>query len=97
MKTVLAAFGALTLFMPAAMAEECRRVIEPTVIAVVAHGDVWVRRAERGLTFRAESCKTNIGGNLYCRVQPYRSPEVFLKHADKSGREYTAFWGDSCK
>jgi hypothetical protein len=97
MKMISAVLCTLIYSLSPATADECRRVTSPTVIAVLAHGDVWVRKADRGMTFRARECKTNIGGSLYCRVYPYRKPEVYLKHADKSGREYTAFWGKDCQ
>lgn len=97
MKRVFGALAALVWGLTPASAAECRRVVEPTVIAVVAHGDIFVRKAARGMTFRAESCKTKIGGSLYCRMARYRQPVVYLKHADASGHEYTAFWGKDCK
>jgi hypothetical protein len=97
MKKLCLVLAALTWGMPSASAAECRRVVEPTVIAVVAHGDVFVRKAERGMTFRAEGCKTKIGSGLYCRMAKFRQPEVYLRHTDSAGKEYTAFWGNDCK
>ena len=97
MNRVWIALAALMCGLPGASADECRRVVAPTIIAVVAHGDIFVRKADRGMTFRAEGCKTKIGEGLYCRIARYREPAVYLKHADAAGREYTAFWGKDCK
>lgn len=94
MVTLLAMWTSLTSL---AQADECRRVTKPTVIAVVAHGGIWTRAAELGMTFRAKDCNTRINGNLYCQLYPYQQPEVYLRHADQAGNEYTAFWGNHCR
>lgn len=97
MKLAVFAMLAVAGLSNAALADECRRVTRPTTIAVVAHGGVWTRAAELGMTFRARDCKTRMNGNVYCRLHPYEQPEVYLRHADEQGNEYTAFWGDRCK
>lgn len=65
MRLVLTTCCALACFLSQAAADECRRVIAPTVIAVVAHDNIWTRKADRGMTFRAKSCKVKIGGITY--------------------------------
>jgi hypothetical protein len=97
MKSALFALLAVSCLSSTALADECRRVTRPTTIAVVAHGGVWTRAAELGMTFRARDCKTRINGNLYCRLHPYEKPDVYVRHADEQGNEYTAFWGNRCK
>jgi len=89
--------GLVVLLAGQAQAEECRRVTQPTTLAVMAHGGLWTRTADPGMTFRAGHCTMRIKGKVYCKVYPYSEPQVFIQHADRAGNEYTVVWGKRCR
>lgn len=97
MKIVVGAFACLLLFAAAANAEECRRVTTPTVLAIVAHNGVWTRPVELGKTLKVSKCGIRMYGNVYCQLDTDAKPPVYVQNSDRSGNEYTAFWGKSCR
>jgi len=91
--------GLLTLVMMshAANADECRRVTTPTVLAVKIHGGIWTRTVDLGKTLPVRECGIRMQGAVYCRLDTGARPPVYVRTIDRSGREYTAFWGQSCR
>lgn len=96
MRFVLGAIFFFSLAAPAG-ATECRRVTTPTVLAVVAHGGVWTRTVNLGKTFSVRECGIRMFGKVYCQLNTTSEPPVYVQHGDSSGKEYTAFWGKSCR
>ena len=96
MKIAALAVSATCLFAASAQAE-CRRVTTPTVLAIVAHGTVWTKPVELGKTLRVSACGIRIYDNVYCQIDSEAKPPVYVLDGDRSGKEYTAFWGKVCR
>ena len=82
---------AATILLAASARAECRRVIAPTVLAVVAHGGVWTKPVDLGKTLKVRQCGIRINGSVYCQIDTDAKPPVYVLDADPSGKEYTAF------
>ncbi len=97
MKIAAGALISLLLFTAPATADECRRVTTPSVLVVVAHGALWTRIADLGKTYAVRKCGIRMFGSVYCQLNTDTNPPVYLQQVDRSGREYTAFWGRACR
>ena len=94
---LIAAATATALLLAGSAQAECRRVTTPTVMAIVVHGGVWTRPVKLGETLRVSKCGIRIEGRSYCQLETSAQPPVYVQDSDPSGREYTAFWGKSCR
>jgi hypothetical protein len=97
MKIAAAMLAWLVLALSAANAAECRRVTAPTVLVVVAYGGPWTRVVDQGKTFAVKQCGIRMFGAVYCQIDTDGKPPVYLQQIDRSGKEYTVFWGKACR
>src|SRR5262245_51958695 len=97
MKAAVGIIVALLLTTAQANAEECRRVTTPTILAIVVHDGVWTRPVELGKTLKVSRCGIRMYGGIYCQLDTNAKPPIYVQDRDRSGKEYTAFWGKACR